>query len=532
MDLYNRETPRYYITAYGIAVKHGFNGTEEEWLKSLKGEQGTATEMRYNKALDQLEWKLKTEREWTGVLPLKVIRGTAFDEAVDSIKSSTEVAKREKEKAEAAAEVAAAEKAQAAESARQARGERDAAAESARQAGESVRRAETVKEKAKAETEEIKRQTEEVKEKAKAETSEIKRQTEELRTETEALKNATYRAAADAGDYRKGAQEAAAAATGHKESARMDAGKAEAKAIEARSWAVGGTGQRPGENTNNAKYWSDRAKDAAGGGVVSFNGRSGAVVPEKKDYGGFFEADFARVEQKLYVAEKKAESAEAEAKRAKSAAIEKANRFYLSDGEMIQRLIDKEVEPQDTYIVYVNGNEKIDKKDYSFFTGLLNCQRYSGYAIYFADGGGANDFKMLDENLKRNFEQCFFVILTITSSLNLQNIYMRVLSRSTESTSKREGSICWTSWAEFKEKVKSGISFDEYGNTYLFASKENLFSEFQQWFDVYRFEVVSGIGGSPEDMHPRFFTAPHYYLAKISGYGNPPKTTITFYIMS
>ena len=30
----------YYITAYGIAVKHGFRGTEEEWLESLTGPQG------------------------------------------------------------------------------------------------------------------------------------------------------------------------------------------------------------------------------------------------------------------------------------------------------------------------------------------------------------------------------------------------------------------------------------------------------------------------------------------------------------
>ena len=30
----------YYITAYGIAVKHGFIGTEEEWLASLKGDGG------------------------------------------------------------------------------------------------------------------------------------------------------------------------------------------------------------------------------------------------------------------------------------------------------------------------------------------------------------------------------------------------------------------------------------------------------------------------------------------------------------
>ena len=29
-----------YLSAYGIAVKHGFSGTEEEWIASLKGEKG------------------------------------------------------------------------------------------------------------------------------------------------------------------------------------------------------------------------------------------------------------------------------------------------------------------------------------------------------------------------------------------------------------------------------------------------------------------------------------------------------------
>lgn len=76
----------YYITAYAIAVKHGFSGTEEEWLASLKGEEGTPTEMRYNEELEQLEWKLKTSEEWTGVLPLSEIRGEAYTGAVKEIK--------------------------------------------------------------------------------------------------------------------------------------------------------------------------------------------------------------------------------------------------------------------------------------------------------------------------------------------------------------------------------------------------------------------------------------------------------------
>ena len=38
MSLWNN--PPYYITAYGLAVKRGFSGTEEQWLASLRGEPG------------------------------------------------------------------------------------------------------------------------------------------------------------------------------------------------------------------------------------------------------------------------------------------------------------------------------------------------------------------------------------------------------------------------------------------------------------------------------------------------------------
>ena len=36
----NPDAVSYYITAYGLAVKHGFTGTIEEWLASLKGDKG------------------------------------------------------------------------------------------------------------------------------------------------------------------------------------------------------------------------------------------------------------------------------------------------------------------------------------------------------------------------------------------------------------------------------------------------------------------------------------------------------------
>lgn len=51
-----------------------------------------------------------------------------------------------------------------------------------------------------------------------------------------------------------------------------------------KSWAQGHTGARAGENTNNAKYWAEQAAAAAGGGVVTFNGRTGTVLPASGDY--------------------------------------------------------------------------------------------------------------------------------------------------------------------------------------------------------------------------------------------------------
>lgn len=50
-----------------------------------------------------------------------------------------------------------------------------------------------------------------------------------------------------------------------------------------KSWAVGGTGQRADEDTNNAKYWAQKAQGMLTG-VTSFNGRWGDVMPQKGDY--------------------------------------------------------------------------------------------------------------------------------------------------------------------------------------------------------------------------------------------------------
>ena len=49
------------------------------------------------------------------------------------------------------------------------------------------------------------------------------------------------------------------------ETANAKIAAAAAEVVNARSWAVGGTGTRQGEDTNNAKYWSEQAEAAAGG---------------------------------------------------------------------------------------------------------------------------------------------------------------------------------------------------------------------------------------------------------------------------
>ncbi|MBE6070213.1 MAG: hypothetical protein E7211_21355 [Clostridium lundense] len=76
----------------------------------------------------------------------------------------------------------------------------------------------------------------------------------------------------------------AASAAASAASASSDAATASAKAALAESWAVGGTSSRTGEDTNNAYYWCTRAEQAAGGGVMSFNGRNGTVTPQSGDY--------------------------------------------------------------------------------------------------------------------------------------------------------------------------------------------------------------------------------------------------------
>ena len=210
----------YYITAYGIAVKHGFKGTEEEWLASLQGVDGRSIEIRYNDVTNVLEWKFTDDDAWTQLLDLEQLQ--------------TEIVAQTLAQAQAAQQ--AAEAAQAAAEAAQQEAERNAGI-------------------------------------TQADTS-ITQTNVQLSQDAKTAAQAAQAAAEAAQQAAQAAQAAAETAeTGAEESATLS-----------KSWAVGGTGTRPGEDTNNAEYWAKQAETAAGGGVMTFNGRTGAVVPQNGDY--------------------------------------------------------------------------------------------------------------------------------------------------------------------------------------------------------------------------------------------------------
>lgn len=81
----------YYLSAYAIAVNHGYRGSENEWLSDLKG---TPPELRYNG--DVIEWKYADEPDdaWRELLDLSIIKTNAdiaekcADSALESLQKA------------------------------------------------------------------------------------------------------------------------------------------------------------------------------------------------------------------------------------------------------------------------------------------------------------------------------------------------------------------------------------------------------------------------------------------------------------
>ncbi len=196
--------------------------------------KGDKVQLRYNEDTKTLEWKYEDADEWIELMDINALHGEVVTEVLEQATAAKEAAESAKTAAEAARDsaVTASETAVSAkETAVSAKNGAEAAAGNASDsAGEAAASAELAGQKA------------------------------------AAAEKSAEAAAASAASIGQAEENAAASAT------------------EAESWAVGGTGTREGEDTNNAKYWSARAQDAAGGGVTSFNNRTGAVRPVKGDY--------------------------------------------------------------------------------------------------------------------------------------------------------------------------------------------------------------------------------------------------------
>lgn len=127
----------YYVSAYGIAVAHGYSGTEAEWLASLKGDPGDPVELRYHGAA--LEWKYSSEETWTELLDLTDLRTQVENDTIDDVNAA-------KSAAQSAATAAAGSASAAASSASGAASSAASAASSAEDAETAQTAAETAQE--------------------------------------------------------------------------------------------------------------------------------------------------------------------------------------------------------------------------------------------------------------------------------------------------------------------------------------------------------------------------------------------------
>ena len=280
----------YYITAYGIAVKHGFQGTEEEWLKSLKGNGGEPIVIRYDETAQQLQWKYESDTQWQELLSLSELQGDVVSQTLAAAQNAKTAAEAAQSAAETAAQTTGADAAAAKSGADTATEKAAAAAASTKTATDAAGEAQTAESSAKGyastsgtnATAAAKSATDARSAKAAAETAASTATS--AKTAAETAKTGAVSAQSKAQSAQAKAEGAAADAEESAAAAAQSATQVAANSKTAESWAVGGTGTREGEDSNNAKYWCESAQAIAGGGVTSFNGRGGIVKPQKGDY--------------------------------------------------------------------------------------------------------------------------------------------------------------------------------------------------------------------------------------------------------
>lgn len=185
-------------------------------------------------------------------------KAEAAQSAAETAKAGAETAQRKAEEAQRAAETA------------------KSGAETAKTGAET---AQAAAEAAQAATEQIKTETQQI----KSDTEKIKSETEQIKSDTEAIKNEAQSARDDAAQSAASASadateaktqagnaaQSATAAAGSAVAAGEKAQEATDASVLSKSYAVGGTGIRPGEDTDNAKYYCEQAQQVVGGDFVT-----------------------------------------------------------------------------------------------------------------------------------------------------------------------------------------------------------------------------------------------------------------------
>lgn len=274
------ELLQYYLSAYAIAQAHGYTGTEEQWLQSLRGTDGRGVKMQYKGKV--LQWATDGTEDWHDLVDMQDVQDEITEDAKATITASANQAVQAATEAATAAKNAAVAAKNDAQSAAETAG---SAADTATGAAQEATAAKTAAAGSAATASE---------QAAAAAASAAKAEKTEAAAETavDAARDAETSAASAA---KQAASSAAAAASSAedaeraKQDADYSAGDACGSKQTAQAWAVGKRGATDVPSTdpayhNNAKYWAEQAQNAAGGGVTSFNGRAGAVVPASGDY--------------------------------------------------------------------------------------------------------------------------------------------------------------------------------------------------------------------------------------------------------
>lgn len=82
-----------YLTAYGLAVRHGYQGSEEEWLASLEGQPGApgaAARMRFDAERGVIQWGVG--EQWYDLFTLEELKDPVVEELMQEVRTLAEAA--------------------------------------------------------------------------------------------------------------------------------------------------------------------------------------------------------------------------------------------------------------------------------------------------------------------------------------------------------------------------------------------------------------------------------------------------------